>query len=59
MSTLIGTTKILISITKMKVMMTLFVANFLNLVMRIVGEGGRGDDCNENYSSKSLVSTSH
>lgn len=39
MSTLIGTTKILISITKMEVMMTVFVVNFLNLVMRIVGEG--------------------
>jgi len=38
-STLIGTTKILISITKMEVMMTVFVVNFLNLVMRIVGEG--------------------
>jgi hypothetical protein len=40
-STLIVTSKILISVTKMIVMMTVFVVNFLILVVRMV-EGGGG-----------------
>jgi hypothetical protein len=41
-STLIGTSKILISVTKMIVMITVFVVNFLILVVRMVEGGGGG-----------------